>query len=249
MIEPTEIVVPKFNDAEIIAAVDDYVRDLRTNPQVDERGLLRPKGQSHECLIRCSKKMLVWSADRLKAILSTLKANGCQVEFKIKKPHRFEEMLTVIVRLGEADLTLRIDEPTTRRDRPLTPTEQRNKQANDARGVSFWRPDPWIYTATGKPKLIYGYCLQRIIYEDVRPLVGVLLDSLHQSNKQAIARRREARSSRAQYLLHIRHFRKTLWQERQLVAIQEEAKRWESAERLRQYLSRLADMPAGKINE
>lgn len=193
--------------------------------------------------------MLGWSADRLKDILSVLKANGCQVEFKFKKPHRFEEMLTVIVRLGEADLTLRIDEPTTRRDRPLTPTEQRNKQVNDARGVSFWRPDPWIYTATGKPKLIYGYCLQRIIYEDVRPLVGVLLDSLHQSNKRAIARRREARSSRAQYLLHIRHFRKALWQERQLVAIQEEAKRWESAERLRQYLSRLADVPAGKINE
>lgn len=29
MIEPTEIVVPKSNDAEIITAVDDYVRGLR----------------------------------------------------------------------------------------------------------------------------------------------------------------------------------------------------------------------------
>ena len=31
MIEPIEIVVPKSNDAEIIRAVDDYVRDLRAS--------------------------------------------------------------------------------------------------------------------------------------------------------------------------------------------------------------------------
>ncbi len=248
MIDPTEIVMPESNDAAISKAIDGYVRDMRANPQTDERGLLRPKGHSHECLIRCSKKMLEWSADRFKVTLSTLKANGCKVEFGTKQPHRFEEMITVTVRLGEADLTLRIDEPTTRQERPLTATEQRKKAEDEARGWSFWRRDPWIYTPTGKPKLIYGYCLQRIIHEDIRPLVSVLLNSLHQSNEEAIARRRDQRSRRARYLLQIRQFRKTIWQEQQLVAIQEEAKQWESAERLRQYLARVDQLPKDEIN-
>jgi len=41
---------------------------------------------------------------------------------------------------------------------------------------------------------------------------------------------------------------KRIWQEQQLVAIQEEAKQWESAERLRQYLARVDQMPKDEIN-
>lgn len=193
--------------------------------------------------------MIHWSADQLKAILSVLKANGCQVEFKRTTPHQFEEMLTVSVRFGQAKLTLRVDEPTTRRERPLTATEQRKKSEDEARGWSFWRRDPWIYTPTGKPKLVYGYYRQRIIADDIRPLVCVLLDSLHQLNEQKNAWRRDERSSRARYLLRIRQFRKTLWQEQQLEAIQDEAEQWESAERLRQYLARVAELPMDETTQ
>jgi len=238
MTEPIQAVMPDELDTDIVRVVDEYVLKLHNDPWVDERGILSARGEGNECMIRCSKSMIDWSAGKFKAILSALKASGCLVQFRVEKVGHHETM-RVKVTHGEATLSVRIDEPTTRREKPLDAEEKRRKKEYGAKGWSFWRSNPWLYTPTKKPKFIFAYWRKRTIGEKLLPLVQAVIDELNERNNRAVASRVEQRHKRAKYLLRLRVFRRQLWEKRQFKAIEKEAKRWARAERLRGYLNKI----------
>ena len=239
------VVVASVIDRQFSDEIDDYVRELRSDPRVDERGIWQPAGQGPECLIRCSKERIDFSAERLKLILSTLKANGCEIEFRSREGRRqLRPSKEVHALYGSASEKLYVEESSVREARPFTKTELKEKQQREARGWSYYRLNPWVYTPTGKPLLVFGYAKRRVIGEDVRPLVAAVIDTLKASNDRNIEWERERRHSRAKELWSLRSLRRKVWEERQLDAIEKEAADWERAKRLRRYLSKVLEARA-----
>lgn len=246
-IRPESIIVPEY-DPEISKEIDGYIKNLRANHFVDKRGIWMPRGQDHNAYIRCSEKMIDWSADKLKAILSTLKANGCEIEFKYVEVHGYQHLTQkVLVKFERAWEQLRIDETTTRRERPLTASERKEKQRKAETGGWFYYPDQWIYTPTGKPKLIVGYYYRRTIADDIRPLVSTIINELRESNNSRIRSEIDERHKNAKRLMRIRKFRHTLWEEQQLKLIEKEAKKWARSQKLRAYIAQVNEV--GEQNE
>jgi len=247
IIRPDSIIVPEY-DSEISTEIDGYIKNLRANHFIDKRGIWMPRGQDHNTYIRCSEKMIDWSADKLKAILSTLKANGCEIEFEYVEVHGYQNLTQkVSVKFERASEQLRIDETTTRRERPLTATERKEKQRKDEAGGWFYYEDQWIYTPTGKPKLVVGYYYRRIIADDIRPLVGTIINELIEKNNSRIRSEIDERHKKAKRLKRIRKFRHTLWEEQQLELIEKEAKKWARAQKLRAYIVQVNEV--GEPNE
>ena len=240
-ITPDSILVPEY-DSEISKEIDGYIKNLRANHFIDKRGIWMPRGQDHNAYIRCSEKMIDWSADKLKAILSTLKANGCEIEFKYVQVHGYQNLTQkILVKFERAWEQLRIDETTTRRERPLTASERKEKQRMDETGGWFYYEDQWIYTPTGKPKLVVGYYYRRTIGDDIRPLVSTIINELIENNNSRIRGEIEERHKKARLLMRIRKFRHTLWEERQFEAIEKEAKKWARAQKLRAYIAHVTE--------
>lgn len=232
----SQIAIPETHDPAIAREIDDYVRELRANPRIDERGICQPKDQGPDHLIRCPKEKIGVVAERLKAILSSLKANGCEIEFRARTHYRYDKP-TKEVRaiLGKAEMALRVEETATRKERPMTPKELKERRSTGSDGW-FYRSDPWIYTPTGKVLLIFDYSRRRTIGEDIRPIVTDVLDLLKERNEREIQWEIEERKERAQELLELRPMRRELWRERQFKSIEKEAKAWARAERLRHYI-------------
>ena len=241
-------VIANQRDSEISKEIDSYIKSLRSNHFVDERGIWQQKGQGAESLIRCSKEMIDWSADKFKDILSALKANGCEIEFKSTERRRYEDpVLQVVVKLERAWERLRIDEATTRRERPLTASERKEKEHKDATGGWFYYRNQWLYTPTGKPKLVVGYYKRRTIGDDIQPLVNNILSELKDDNNSKIRREIEERHTRAKLLMRIRKFRHTLWEEQQFEVIEKESKKWARAQKLRAYIEQVNEV--GEVSE
>jgi hypothetical protein len=140
---------------------------------------------------------------------------------------------------GSASEKLYVEESSVREARPFTKTELKEKQQQEARGRSYYRLNPWVYTPTGKPLLVFGYAKRRVIGEDIRPLVAAVIDALKASKDRHIEWERERRHSRAKELWSLRSLRRKVWEDRQFDAIEKEASDWERAERLRRYLSKV----------
>lgn len=235
--------IPQIADPEISRAIDAYVKTLRTDPWTDERGIIRPRDQPPECLIRCSPAMVDVAAKRFKIILTALKANGCQIEFGSSVHHRYSTpTVEVSVIYGHVKQNLRIEETATRKERPLTAKELTEKRRDEARGWSFYRSEPWLYTPTGKPQLVYGYYKRRILGEDPTSLVQTVIKDLKERDDSEIRWEIQRRHERAEKLWSLRGLRREIWEERQLAAIEKEAKKWARAERLRGYIERVAQM-------
>ena len=241
--ELIEVLIPETPDPEISKEIDAYVKHLRSDPWTDERGIIRPKDQPPECLIRCSPAMVDVAAKRFKLILTALKANGCRIEFKSRTHHRYSTPTVEVHAIyGRVKQDLRVEETATRKERPLTAKEVKEKQRDEARGWSFYRSNPWIYTPTGKPQLVFGYYKRRILSEDLSPLVRSVLGELRERDESEIRWEIERRHKRAEQLWSLRGLRREIWEERQFAASEKEAKKWVRAERLRGYIARVEDM-------
>lgn len=228
------------HDPIIAAEIDRYVKALRLEHYVDERGILQPRGQSIDCLMRCSKDSIDFAAEKFKEILSALKARGCEVEFQSKHENRYERPTQkVVVKLGQSSQVLRIEEAATRRERSLTASERKEKERCEVTGSYFYIHKRWIYTPTAKPKLVFDRWSSRAITRDVRPLVDMVIDMLNDSNERKRQNEIDRRHDRAQFLVKLRKFRRKLWKERQFEAIEKEAKSWARAEKLRGYIARV----------
>jgi hypothetical protein len=236
------LLIPSVNDAAIEVEINRYVKALKLEHYIDERGIWQPRGQAPDCFLRCSKNSIDFAAEKFKEILSVLKANGCEVEFKnVDGRNYIKPTQKVVVTLDLSSTTLRIEEAATRRERPLTASERKEKERKDVTGGWFYIHDRWLYTPTGKPKLVFDYSRQRVIGDDIRPLVISILDVLRESNERKRQQDIERRHNRAKFLLRLRRFRHKLWQERQFDAIEKEAKKWIRAQELRSYIDRVAD--------
>lgn len=216
IIDINDLVTPSRIDPEISTCTDEYIKAMRTDPFVDERKIIRPKYCRTDALIRCSESKLYWCADKLKAILSTLQANGFRVEFRADSEATGKDNLTSAqVHFGRGSISLRAEEASTRRPRPLTATELKEQRRHNEKGWTYYIQNQWIYTPTGKPQLIFGYWNRRQLTDDIRPLTKMLLMAL-------------------------RPLRHTIWKQRQLKEIENEAELWERAERLRRYVDHIA---------
>lgn len=241
--ECIEVLIPETPDPEISKEIDAYVKLLRSDPWTDERGIIRPRDQPPECLIRCSPEMVDATAKRFKLILTALKANGCRIEFKSRTHHRYSTAtVEVNVIYGRVKQALRVEETATRKQRPLSAKEAKEKERDEARGWSFYRSNPWIFTPTGKPQLVFGYYKRRILAEDLTSLVRTVLKELKERDESEIRWEIERRHERAEQLWSLRGLRREIWEERQFAAIEKEAKKWDRAERLRRYIARVEEM-------
>lgn len=238
--DTTIVLISSSCDSEIEKEIDNYVKELRADHYVSERGIMEPRGQSAECLLRCSKASLDFAAMQFKLILSALKANGCDVQFKaVQEYNRTKPTQKVLVTLGQSSEQLRVEEAATRRERTLTASERKERERKEAKGSWFYFANRWIYTPTGKPKLVFGYHRYRVIGKDVSPIVKAILGDLRERNDYATQREIERRHERARYLTKLRRFRRKLWKELQFEMIEQEAKSWSRAERLRGYIARV----------
>ena len=132
-------VAPNSHDPVIAAEIDRYVKALRLEHWCDDRGILQPRGQSIDCLMRCSKDSIDFAAEKFKEILSALKAKGCEVEFQSKHENRYERPTQkVVVKLGQSTQALRIEEAATRRERVLTASERKEKERCEITGSYFY---------------------------------------------------------------------------------------------------------------
>lgn len=237
-IDPQTVVLPTSVDPTIANTIDAYVKWMRLEHWEDERGILRPQGQSSDCFLRCSKGSIDFAAEKFKEILSALVANGCEVEFESTQENSYSKPTQkVVVKLGQASRELRIEEAATRVERKLTASERKEKERKEATGGYFYFYKRWIYTPTGKPKLVYDTWNSRVIGDDVRPLVALVIDELNERNDYARREEIDRRRARAKYLARLRRFRRKLWRERQFEAIEKEAKNWARAEKLRRYIA------------
>lgn len=233
-----DVVLPESNDATVEKQIDAYIKHLRSNSTTGERGILYPRNQRPEYLICCSKDKLEFVADRFKLILSTLKANGCTIEFRLKEHQGFADPTTeVYATLGRVSQKLRVEETATRIERPLTATELKQKKRHEDRGLTYYRSNPWIYAPTGNPQMMFGFSRRRILRDDIRPAVSAVLNDLRERDDRERRWEIERRQARAKYLLSLRKLRRELWDEKQLAAVENEAARWTRATQLRHYLS------------
>lgn len=240
-VELDDVVIPSSIDPEVSREIDAYIKELRAHHGKDERGIIYPKNQGSECLLRVSLTKVGVAAMGLKRVLSALKANGCQVEFRSQtESGGTRETRKVRVSYGEASEDLRVEEPATRAERPFTASELKEKQRQEANGWTHYRRDPWLFTPTGKPQLVFSYSRRRILREDVRPIVQAVISHLKAWDHENREREARIRHDRAVRLWALRGLRRKLWEERQFEAIEKEAKRWARAERLRGYVAKVA---------
>jgi hypothetical protein len=139
----TDLLIPEIPDPQISEGIDAYLKLLRSDPWADERGIIQPRNYPRECLIKCSPAMIDVAANRFKLFLTALRANGCQIEFE-SSTHRGYSTPVVQVRLsyGCVKKDLRVEETATRRARPLSAREAKEKEKNEAQGRSFYISRP-----------------------------------------------------------------------------------------------------------
>jgi hypothetical protein len=187
--------------------------------------------------------MIDVAANRFKLFLTALRANGCQIEFE-SSTHRGYSTPVVQVRLsyGCVKKDLRVEETATRRARPLSAREAKEKEKNEAQGRSFYISRPWIYTPKGKLQVVLGRYERRSLGNDVTNLVRIILKDLKEREAAEIHWEVNRRRKSAKKLLSLRKLRHKIWKERQLAAIEGEAKKWARAVRLRSYISRIEEV-------
>lgn len=247
IIDINDLVTPSRIDPEISRCIDEYIKAMRADPFVDERKIIRPKYRRTDALIRCSESKLSWCAYKLKAILSTLQANGCRVEFRADSEATGKDNLTSAeVHFDRGSISLRVEETSTRRPRPLTAAELKDQRRHNDKGWTYYIRDQWIYTPTGKPQLIFGYWNRRQLADDIRPLTKILLMAVKRDHESEIQHEIDERHRRAMALMELRPLRHAIWKKRQLKAIENEAELWERAERLRRYVSHIAGAPSNR---
>lgn len=243
VIDTSDLILPERYDPNIAKEIDDYVRHMKKDASPDERGILHAMEHAPEGLLRVSPSQLVWSADRMKSLLSILKANGAVIEFRPEKHWRYEHPSPVAYAIyGKGITTLRVEESSTRRLRPLTSAEAKDKKRHDEKGWSYYTRNQWIYTPSGKPQLLFGYRNRRRLAEDIAPLAKLILDEVKRLNEVAIQNEIDRRHEKAKALQKLRPFRRQLWRKRQMKKIAHEAERWERAERLRRYIRRVEEL-------
>jgi hypothetical protein len=102
MTDPAEIVVPKSNDAKLTEAVDGYRRDLRANPLVDERDVVRAKGRTHECNWNSASTNCVWLNLDPAAVVSSAQRQRAQLN---NPPIDANQYLDILRRQGLVQIT------------------------------------------------------------------------------------------------------------------------------------------------
>lgn len=235
--DPARLVIPAKIDPSVSVAIDGYIQYLKANSQVDERGILSARHNPVDALIRCSKAKLSWASEQFKRVLTSLMANGVNVEFgETHAPNgvRYLEKITVKYERGVFDL--RVEETTARRNRPLTASELREKENAAKYGGYFYYSNRWIFTPTGKPQLFFGYSRRKTLSEDIRPIVAKVLNDLKKASDYAIRREIDQRHQRAVKLLKLRPLRRKVWLRRQLKLIDAEVQQWRQTESLRKYI-------------
>ena len=236
-VEAEHLIVPSKASSAGETTIEAYLKYLKAEGFVDERGILSAPRRTIEAPIRVSQTKLRWSADRFISILSTLEANGIRVEFREDKDTDSRcPIHSINAHYERSVCSLRIEETTSRRPRPFTASELKEKAAADKRGWGFYRPNEWIYTPSGKPQLIYGYCSRKVLSEDPRPAVQSILKWLRAANKASIEREIAWRHEKAVRLWELRPRRHALWATRQRKLIHAEASKWEAAQALRRYV-------------
>jgi hypothetical protein len=186
----------------------------------------------------------------LTAILTALKANNIVIEFKAKTHYRYvHPALVAQATYKKGSLTLRVEEPATRRARPLTAAEARDRRKTVERGYTYYQHDRWIQEPSGKPQLVYGYGKGRRLNENILPIVKFLTYELKRLHEEAVKSELDARHEKAKFLLKLRPLRHQIWTKRQLKRIEEEAEQWQRAERLRNYVAQLKATGDTGVNE
>ena len=79
-VEAEQLIVPSKASSAAAITIEAYLKYLKVEGFVDERGILSAPHRATEAPIRVSQTKLRWSADRFISILSTLEANGTRVE-------------------------------------------------------------------------------------------------------------------------------------------------------------------------
>lgn len=243
-VDTRDLIVPEHLDPDIVKAIDDYVREMKKNATPDQRGILRATNYTPEGLLRVSPSQLVCSADRLKSLLSILKANGATIAFRMNShPRYYHPSPVAYASWGKGSTEIRVEEASTRRMRRLTEAEAKKKKQYDEKGWSYYTRDYWIYSPTGKPQLLFGYGRRRALTEDVAAPAQIILEELKRLDQVKIQNEIDRRHEKAKSLLKLRPLRRKMWRRRQLDRIEKEAERWEQADRLRRYVSKVQQMP------
>ncbi len=236
-LEIAQLIVPSTASTTVTAAIHSYVKYLEKEGFVDERGILTAPRRTNETPIRVSQSQLQWSADRFISILSILEANGIRLEFREDRDSDSTcSLQTIYARYERASCSLRIEETASRRPRPFTASELKEKAAADKRGERFYRYKEWLYTPNGRPQLIYGYSSRKALANDPLAAAQSILKWLRAANKASIEREIAWRNEKAVRLWELRPRRHALWINRRRKLIQVEASLWAQAQRLRRYV-------------